>query len=75
MKIRFPTERTPPQLLSFVTCLAGVIFLVLGTVGLLVAWTLDKEESVRQLLLSYGGGLFAVGGLTLVACWLVRRFL
>src|SRR5688572_21493896 len=68
MKIRFPTERTPPHLWSFVTCLGGVIFLVLGTAGLLVAWSLGEEESVRQVLLSYGGVLFVVGGLTVLAC-------
>jgi hypothetical protein len=71
--ILLPTERTPPHLFPFVTCLAAVIFLVLGITGLLVAWPLDREDNVRRALLIYGGFFFAVGILKLLVFWLVRR--
>jgi hypothetical protein len=75
MNIRAPTEKTPPHLLPFVVCLAGVIFLVLGGAALLAAWLLDSEDSFRDTLLIYGGFLFAIGALVSIACWMVRRFL
>ena len=75
MNIRAPTEKTPPHLIPFVVCLAGVIFLVPGVATLLAAWTLDSEDRFRDTLLIYGGFLFAIGGLMSIACWMVRRFL
>jgi hypothetical protein len=73
MNIRFPTERTPRSLVRFVLILAAVLTLLLGIVLLVVAWTIEGENALRNTLLTLSGFSGATALLTFAGLWFARK--
>ena len=76
MYIRFPTQRTPPSLLSFVVFLAGAVCVVVGISLLGVGtWLYWHTEQSAGTVLTLGGAAVGFGCLTVLGGYLARRLL
>jgi hypothetical protein len=78
--IRFPTERTPQQLIPFVLGFAATLALLVGVVFFGVGWFTD-EGDLRNTLMTLGGVSGGAAVLTFLGLWLrfaksgqLRRF-